>query len=820
MNFFLAKPYRVDVQADGIYIPPTNARWVNNELEWERPRADIHLPSLAGPNNAPGTNFFDRQSQSIHLILKTGSIYSLTVKATVVLELEVMTELTEDEFYDNGNIATNIAALLGISPKKIKMMNVVRETAEQRRKRREASGLYYLVHSRSARETDDAMTLQFAIGSGKDPEKTESTGEADDLSETQEDVEELNAHGAKLAELSASQDDPLGDAVKTGVQEENPEAELEVAKAAIGMAEKIKEEDSIPDWFDPENPTGENGTIMAKLGIEDAAVQNENADQCEVSEEGGDDEDQCGESGGSIDFAVLASLVAEQTNGAVKLEELETAEEKATREQEAIDSAAAAVTYSTPTRMEIQSVPEKVMLEGLVMSQSIVVVMFNENDEQMENVGYAAEPATVTIRLADGESGTLSGTTTVPFAAGTGLATFSDLTVSGSDNAVAFVVSVSDAYPDVADQTSTEVDFMSAPAEDTCDKAAEGGKYDIREIWSNDCANVCTQSCLDLGEMTKPPVCIERSGDCGQFAACGGEGVGCTCDFDSMPSKRDIAVFDHLHLECSSSGFKVTADKCVMNKFGFKLKDLFLNGIDRDYDGDIRISGENTCRGRLDYETGTDYVFEVVGLVDCGTKVTSNDTHVNVENAIQGEVGEDTLTITRKKRVFIDFGCAYAKEVQVSSVSVGHVQSKTIAIDLETESVNLEVNMRLYDSDSFSAPIAEDKNFAVPEPVHVQVDASELPNGFVLSLDRCWATPDSNMDNEVFYTLVQNGGCPAQDDNTIFVVESGTGNVGQFFFDSFVFTGHAQANIYLHCSVRICDPATETCTPDCNARKR
>ena len=37
-----------------------------------------------------------------------------------------MTELTEDEFYDNGDIAKNIAALLGINPKKIKIMDVVR----------------------------------------------------------------------------------------------------------------------------------------------------------------------------------------------------------------------------------------------------------------------------------------------------------------------------------------------------------------------------------------------------------------------------------------------------------------------------------------------------------------------------------------------------------------------------------------------------------------------------------------------------------------------------------------------------------------------
>ena len=43
-----------------------------------------------------------------------------------MLELEVTTELTEDEFYDNGNIAKNIAALLGINPKKIKIMDVVR----------------------------------------------------------------------------------------------------------------------------------------------------------------------------------------------------------------------------------------------------------------------------------------------------------------------------------------------------------------------------------------------------------------------------------------------------------------------------------------------------------------------------------------------------------------------------------------------------------------------------------------------------------------------------------------------------------------------
>ena len=47
-----------------------------------------------------------------------------------------MTELTDDEFFDNGNLAGNIAALLGIDPSKIRVMNVIREDAKRRKRRR------------------------------------------------------------------------------------------------------------------------------------------------------------------------------------------------------------------------------------------------------------------------------------------------------------------------------------------------------------------------------------------------------------------------------------------------------------------------------------------------------------------------------------------------------------------------------------------------------------------------------------------------------------------------------------------------------------
>ena len=59
--------------------------------------------------------------------LKLLDVNKRTIKhifQTLVLELAVMTELTEDAFYDDGNLANNLAALLGIDPSKELVNNV------------------------------------------------------------------------------------------------------------------------------------------------------------------------------------------------------------------------------------------------------------------------------------------------------------------------------------------------------------------------------------------------------------------------------------------------------------------------------------------------------------------------------------------------------------------------------------------------------------------------------------------------------------------------------------------------------------------------
>lgn len=49
--------------------------------------------------------------------------------------------------------------------------------------------------------------------------------------------------------------------------------------------------------------------------------------------------------------------------------------------------------------------------------------------------------------------------------------------------------------------------------------------------------------------------------------------------------------------ECDKDGMKVTINKCMMHKLGFVLSDLALIGVDMNYDGPLRISGQNSCRG-------------------------------------------------------------------------------------------------------------------------------------------------------------------------------------------------------------------------------
>ena len=162
LSLYSKRPNRIKVFNGDQEMLPTNARLNidTRRLEWERPSKE-HIPDLA--INTAGAHYQERAEQVLHVIVQGGSTLTLKVAQTLVLELSVMTELTEDEFYDNGNLARNLAALLGIDPSRIRVMNVISESTGARRRRHAEHGFAITGNYRNRREDADHKALQFEI---------------------------------------------------------------------------------------------------------------------------------------------------------------------------------------------------------------------------------------------------------------------------------------------------------------------------------------------------------------------------------------------------------------------------------------------------------------------------------------------------------------------------------------------------------------------------------------------------------------------------------------------------------------------------------
>ena len=653
--------------------------------------------------------------------------------------------------------------------------------------------------------------MAFAIGTGKEPERTDTVGEADDILESEEEVAELNQIGKNLAQLSADESDPLGNSVKDSVLAQNPDAEIEVEKAVVGMAERPKTEDDLPDWFDEDNPTGENGTIIAQFGIDESEIMGSN-ETCAADQS----EEECDEEGVNMDL--LKALVNEKSGGQVDLDEIETAEEKAAKAQEALDKAAEPVEYKTPTELSLIAEPTSFMIEKTAFFEPFQVVMLDQDGLKMDVVGFAADPSTITIRLADDEVGTLSGDLTIAFSPADGVAKFNNIVVEGTDGNVAFVFTVSAEYPTIADISSAEIEILPNTSGDEC-PTAEGSPFDLREVWDATCSKVCTSPCQDLGGLVETiPKCINRDSDqCGLWASCGDSG--CKCDLRQVPRRNQIIPEDHMTYECDEEGMKVTINKCMMNKLGFKLSDLALNGLDRNYDGPLRISAHNSCRGRLDYQSGTDYVFQIRGSSDCGMEKEVTDGKITYKNAISGSIGIDNGVITRKRTTFIQFECSFATDIR-ASVGIGEIARENHEIILAGKESTLDVSMALYSSSDYSTLAGSDFKLKVPAEAYIGIEAV-LPSDYNVKLEKCWATPTDDPIDVVAYTMID-GGCVVDSEvDYVDVITSGLTDKARFSFHSFIFGDDPQAKVYVHCDVYICDSVTEDCTMNkCSSRRK
>ena len=119
---------------------------------------------------------------------------------------------------------------------------------------------------------------------------------------------------------------------------------------------------------------------------------------------------------------------------------------------------------------------------------------------------------------------------------------------------------------------------------------------------------------------------------------------------ESVPNPTEINPADYILATCDGSGMEMRINKCILNRFGFRLADLYIHGPDKTEDfEELAVSADNNCRGALEYNNGPEYVFRIDrAMSDCNTRVTNNGTHATYDNAIQGSGGVNTGVISRK----------------------------------------------------------------------------------------------------------------------------------------------------------------------------
>ncbi|XP_053366939.1 uromodulin-like [Clarias gariepinus] len=121
-----------------------------------------------------------------------------------------------------------------------------------------------------------------------------------------------------------------------------------------------------------------------------------------------------------------------------------------------------------------------------------------------------------------------------------------------------------------------------------------------------------------------------------------------------------------------------------------------------------------------------------------------------------------------------------------------------------------------YPDSTFQEPYYGNVTLEVNQQLYIAVHVDQFNSSQIaLVLDRCWATPISQIDYPIYWNLIVNE-CPNPDDGTVEVLQNGASTSSHFSFKMFTFTGFPNNLIYLHCQVHICLADSGNCAQTCD----
>ncbi|KAM6941613.1 uromodulin-like, partial [Lycodopsis pacificus] len=196
----------------------------------------------------------------------------------------------------------------------------------------------------------------------------------------------------------------------------------------------------------------------------------------------------------------------------------------------------------------------------------------------------------------------------------------------------------------------------------------------------------------------------------------------------------------------------------------------------------------------------------------CGNTLRTNGTHAIYSNSLFIYPMNNT---SFDLPVSLPFSCAYPLDTDTSlNVAI----RPFLALDggISSSGAKASASMFLFRNSNYTEPYSWGLvTLPVGSPLYVGVSVEERDPSFAVVLEDCYATHSSNPDGSTQYPLIQNK-CPT-DRQQVSVVESGS-SLRARFTALFFLLQNEYREVYLHCSLSLCDQRSSSCVPPCTRR--
>ena len=138
VGIWYSNPQRLDVYANGLYILPNNGGYNDKgEFIWENDLPhEEYKPSLE--SNVYGENYYSRELQTLYIMVRGDVPVDIRTAPVVMVTFGVpATHL--DDFYEE-DLVDNLVGYLGIDESQIRVVDVIAEDSERRRRRSVGEG--------------------------------------------------------------------------------------------------------------------------------------------------------------------------------------------------------------------------------------------------------------------------------------------------------------------------------------------------------------------------------------------------------------------------------------------------------------------------------------------------------------------------------------------------------------------------------------------------------------------------------------------------------------------------------------------------------